>query len=306
MGWATYAVFEPHMQAPVVARLEQETGLRRAMERDELTLHYQPLIDLATGALVGLEALVRWDHPKYGMLPTADFIQLAEETALIIPLGLWALRQACHQARMWEGHAAVTPPLVMSVNLSARQFRQPSLVAEVVRVLEETGLDPRRLELEITESVVTKNSSETIRTLRALRELGVYLAIDDFGTGYSSLSYLRELAVDTLKIDRTFVAGLDREAGSLAIVRAVTTLAHDLGMTVTAEGIETAEQWASLRDLGVDRGQGYYFARPRPGEAIGDLLAGAVTSFTPPPARSPNGRSGLRAMEPSPTATPVL
>ncbi len=272
-GRGTYAIFEPRMQAPVVARLERETTLRRALEHDDLLLHYQPVVELATGRVVGLEALVRWAHPERGILPPATFIQLAEETGLIVPLGRWALRAACHWAQEWRTASPTASPLVVSVNLSARQFLQPTLVTEVAEALGDTGLAPHRLELEITETVAMSDRADAQRMLKALKRLGIRLAIDDFGTGYSSLSYLRDLPVDTLKIDGSFVAGLGHDRGSQAIVDAVTTLAHDLGLSVTAEGVETADQAERLRGLGVDCAQGFYFAPPADGQAISDLLA---------------------------------
>jgi EAL domain-containing protein (putative c-di-GMP-specific phosphodiesterase class I) len=264
------------MLAPVTEQLKRETALRYALERDELRLHYQPVVELATGRVVGLEALVRWAHPDQGILPPANFIRLAEETGLILPLGDWALRSACRWVREWRAASPGAPPLVVGVNLSARQFSEPSLVREVTDALGETGLAPHRLELEITETVAMSDRADTRRTLNALKRLGVRLAIDDFGTGYSSLSYLRDLPVDTLKLDGSFVAEVGNDRGSQAIVRAVTKLAHDLGLTVTAEGVETAEQAEQLRRLAVNRGQGFYFAAPAGDEAIGDLLARAA------------------------------
>ncbi|MDP9364621.1 MAG: EAL domain-containing protein [Chloroflexota bacterium] len=256
-------------------------------------MHWQPQVALATGAVVGLEALVRWEHPDQGLLTPDRFIGLAEETGLIVPLGRWAVREACRQARCWADRHPETAELAVSVNLSSRQIRRAALAAEVAVVLEESGLDPRRLVLEITESVLVEDDAEVERTLAALRRLGVRLAIDDFGTGYSSLRYLHRLAVDALKLDQGFVAGLGQDAVSAAIVRAVTALAHELGMTLVAEGIETDAQLALLRQLGVDHGQGYFFSRslsvPEVDDLLGDaphagpdrLLAGPVPA--PPP-----------------------
>ncbi len=274
-GAGSFAVFQPRMRAAVLARLERETALRGAAERGELRLRYQPTVELATGRVVGAEALARWEHPTDGLLHPAEFIRLAEETGLIVPLGRWALREACRQARQWQDLRRGGTPLV-SVNLSARQLREAGFVAEVAEALEASGLDPDCLELEITESVAMRATPEVRRALRDLRKLRVRLAIDDFGTGFSSLSRLRQLPVDALKVDRSFVAGLGRDTGSLAIVRAVVALAHDLGLVVTAEGVETAEQGAMLCALGVDLGQGFHFARPLPGEALGELLARGV------------------------------
>ncbi len=273
-GPGGYAVFEPRMRAPALVRLERETALRRAVELDELHLRYQPKVELATGRIVGVEALLRWEHPGQGLLGPAEFIPLAEETGLIVPLGRWVLGEACHEARGWQDLRGGAP-LLVCVNVAARQLWEAGFAAEVAQALEACGLEPGCLELEVTESAAMRDVPETRRALRELRKLGVRLAIDDFGTGFSSLSRLRQLPVAALKIDGSFVAGLDRDAGRLAIVRATTALAHELGLTVTAEGVETAAQLAHLRALGVDHGQGYYFAPPLPGEAVADLLEGA-------------------------------
>ncbi len=290
-GPGSWALFEPRMVAPVVARLEQETALRRALERDELRLHYQPKIDLTSGQIVGVEALVRWQHPEHGLLPPAEFIRLAEDTGLIVPLGQWVLGEACRQMTMWDTVGS-RPDLVICVNLSARQLQVVDAAKAVARILAETGLRPDRLELEITESVAMAPGTATRRTLRALRKLGVRLAIDDFGTGYSSLESLRQPMADAIKIDRMFVAELGRDHGSLAIVRSVIGLAHDLGLTVIAEGIESAEQATRLRALGCDLGQGYYFAPPLDAEALSAMLTvnGAATR----PTSAQNGGHGSR------------
>ncbi len=276
-----HTLFDPSMSADTVERLDIENDLRQAVERDELRLHYQPLIDLATGRISGLEALVRWQHPVRGLIPPLSFIPLAEETGLILPIGAWVLETACRQARAWQLAFPTDPPLTMSVNLSARQFGQPDLVAQVAAILETTGLPAHSLELEITETVVMDESEAGIRALRALRELGCRLALDDFGTGYSSLSYLKSLPLDTIKIDRSFVAGLGGDDANLPIVKAVIALAHGLGIDVTAEGIETPEQLAWLRDLACDRGQGFYYARPLPAAQVVTLLE----PDAPPPRR---------------------
>ena len=273
-GRGTYAVFHRRMMPSVVSRLENETALRRAVEQGEFRLRYQPQVDLVTGALVGFEALLRWDHPERGLLPPAGFIHLAEETGLIVPIGRWVLTEACRQARAWRERYPAATPFAVCVNLSARQFRRPVLAAEVVAAVAESGLDAAHLELEITESVLMDHADESGRTLATLRGLGARLAIDDFGTGYSSLAYLRRLPVDVLKVDRSFVRDLAGDDGAVAILRAVTTMAHDLGMTVTAEGVETAGQLARLRELGTDRGQGFYFAQPLTAEGIEELLGG--------------------------------
>ena len=255
-------LFEPTMSAAMLERIDLENDLRAALERGELRAHYQPIVDLHDGRIVGFEALVRWQHPTRGLIPPLSFIPMAEETGLIAPLGRWVLETACRQAVAWRGR---TPgaPLVMSVNLSARQFVQSDLVEEVAGILTMTGMEPGELELEITESVLMDQSEGGIRTLRSLRELGVRLVLDDFGTGYSSLSYLKNLPLDTIKIDRSFVVGLDGVADR-SIVEAVLALAHGLGIGVVAEGIETETQRAQLIALGCDLGQGYLFSRPVP------------------------------------------
>jgi diguanylate cyclase (GGDEF)-like protein len=272
---ARYAFFEPAMSAATIERVELENDLRRAVERGELRLHYQPLVDMATDRILGVEALVRWQHPTRGLIPPLSFIPVAEESGMIVPLGDWILETACRQAREWQ-EMLPGSDLVMSVNLSARQFTQPDLVARVSDILEETGLPARLLELEITESVLMDQTEAGTRTLRALRDLGVQLVLDDFGTGYSSLSYLKHLPLDTIKIDRSFVSGLDADDANLPIVQAVIALAHGLGIGVVAEGIETAAQRSRLRELVCDRGQGYYYARPQPPEAIGPLLVSGL------------------------------
>ena len=265
------AIFEPGMNNEILERLDFENDLRRAIARDELVLHYQPLVNLATNRVVGLEALVRWQHPSRGLVPPLAFIPLAEETGLILPIGRWVLETACRQAQAWQiAFPAIKP--MMSVNLSARQFAQADLGEQVSEILAATGLPPASLELEITESVVMDSSDESIRSLRALRELGVRLVLDDFGTGYSSLSYLKHLPLDTIKIDRSFVAGLDDDDANLPIVQAVISLAHGLEIDVTAEGIETVQQRDWLRDLKCDRGQGFYFAPPLAAEQLEEYL----------------------------------
>jgi diguanylate cyclase (GGDEF)-like protein/PAS domain S-box-containing protein len=285
-GKGRYEVFDRQMGHQALERLALEADLRRAIERREFSLVYQPKVELATGRIVGVEALVRWLHPERGVVPPSAFIPLAEETGLILPLGEWVLAEACRQACAWQRGRPGADALLMSVNLSIRQFQHPALVAEVARILAESGLEPGRLVLEITESVVTDDALATIDTLRRLKELGVQLAIDDFGTGYSSLSYLKSFPVDILKIDKSFIGGSE-EAGGLAILSAVIGLARALGLTVVAEGVEKVEQLARLRALEAELGQGYLFSKPLTADAVGELLAdrpklASVRGVTPP------------------------
>jgi diguanylate cyclase (GGDEF)-like protein len=268
-----FVMFDPEMRAETLDRATLEHDLRRAIERSELRVHYQPLVDLETGTVVGLEALLRWQHPTRGLVPPLSFIPLAEETGLILPIGQWVLETACQQVRAWQRRFPSAQSLVISVNLSARQFAQSDLVAAVAATIHRAGLAPANLELEITESVVMDQSEASVERLRGLQALGVQLVLDDFGTGYSSLSYLRRLPLDTIKIDRSFVSGLGSDAADLPIIQAVISLAHGLGIDVVAEGIETAAQLASLRALNCDRGQGYAFARPLPPDDLEAMLA---------------------------------
>ncbi|MFN8513497.1 MAG: EAL domain-containing protein [Thermomicrobiales bacterium] len=280
-GRARYAVFDTAMSEAALERAALEAELRQALERDELTLHYQPKVDLASGAVTGLEGLVRWQHPTRGLLLPGVFIPLAEETGLIRPLGLWVLAEACRQARRWCD-AEPLRPLVVSVNVSAVQLRQADFVPAVARILAETGVPPARVQLEITESVLMLDADRAAAVLEALKGLGLGLAIDDFGTGYSSLGYLKRFPIDTVKIDRAFVGGLGRDPEDTAIVRAVIGLAQTLGLHVVAEGVETEENLRRLRELGCELGQGYHFARPLPADEAGVLLArrGEVVAAT--------------------------
>jgi diguanylate cyclase (GGDEF)-like protein len=276
LGKARYEVFDQAMHARVVDRLETERDLRRAVERREMFLQYQPIVSLETGAVRGFEALVRWRHPERGVIPPANFIPLAEETGLIIPVGMWVLGEACRQMRRWQGLYPADGPLTISVNLSGRQFTQPDLPEQVEAVLRETGLDPRCLKLEITESVVMEDVGAATRTLERLRALGVELSVDDFGTGYSSLSYLQRFPVSTLKIDRSFVSRMTESEGTAEIVRTVMRLAQNLGMGVVAEGVETEQQREMLRALECEFGQGYYFSRPMDGDEAEALIRGRL------------------------------
>jgi diguanylate cyclase (GGDEF)-like protein len=272
-GKARHELFDSSMSAPALDRMDLEMDLRSAISRHEFRLHYQPILRLDTGRITEVEALIRWQHEKRGLLQPDAFIGLTEETGLIVPIGQWVLSEACRQARVWQLQFPSNPPLVMSVNLSAKQFQHPQLVDEVTEALVESGIEPSSLKLEITESVVMQDAPATLAKLKALKDLGIRLAIDDFGTGYSSLGYLQRFPVDTLKIDRSFVKGLSGDSNDSAIVRAVLTVAKSLNMDVTAEGIETDEQRIELKLLGCDRGQGFLFARPADAEHVGPLLA---------------------------------
>jgi diguanylate cyclase (GGDEF)-like protein len=273
-GKGRCAVFEPAMQARADARLELETGLRHALEHGELRVHFQPILSLADRRITGFEALVRWEREGYGLVQPDAFVPVAEETGLIVALGQWVLTQSCKQLRYWHARFPDAGQLTVSVNLSPRQLRHPSLVADVARTLRETGIEPRYLTLEITESALVEDAVETTRVLHDLKALGVQLAIDDFGTGYSSLSYLRRLPVDMLKIDRSFVTGLGDSERDSAIVRGILDLAGTLKLTTTAEGIETDAQLATVRRLGSASGQGFLFARPLSVEDVDTLLQG--------------------------------
>ena len=267
--------FDPEMHAQSVERATLEHDLRRAIDRSELRLHYQPIVNLATGELIGAEALLRWQHPTRGLMPPLSFIPLAEETGLVLPIGRWVLETACEQLRDWQQRFPAARGMALSVNISARQFAQADLSGIVAHILDHTRIEPSCLELEITESVVMDQSEASVERLRGLRALGVRLVLDDFGTGYSSLAYLRRLPLDTIKVDRAFVSGLGDTPLDMPIVRTVVALAHNLGVDVVAEGIETPAQLADLRGLDCDRGQGYWFARPLPADEIEQLLATA-------------------------------
>ena len=272
-GKGHYAVYEGGVSGPAVERLDLEMELRGAVPRSEFTLHYQPVIDLASNQVMGLEALIRWQHPTRGLLPPADFITLTEETGLIVPIGQWVLREACRQASQWETVLSSDKPLIISVNLSAKQVQHPAFLDEVMEILRQSGLPPSRLMLEITESLLMDEEPTTLATLQALRGLGIHLALDDFGTGYSALNYLKRFPADTLKIDRSFVRGVGERPEDTAIVQAVITVAKSLQLRVAAEGIETEEQADHLRGMGCDYGQGFFFARPLPAAKVPALLA---------------------------------
>jgi diguanylate cyclase (GGDEF)-like protein/PAS domain S-box-containing protein len=260
-----YTVYHPLLAARAVERLALETELRYAVNNNELQVFYQPLIDLQTGQVDEVEALVRWMHPSRGLLLPESFISLAEETGLIEPIGQWVLEEVCRQSRVWKQQRPDAPPLHLNVNLSVRQFQKTDLVRDVQRTLRSGGVDPRHLTLELTESVALEDAESAVATMHELKKLGIRLALDDFGTGYSALNYLKQFPVDALKIDRSFIEGLQFDHGDVAIVKAVIAFAKTLNLSVTAEGVETPDQLRHLQMLGCDRGQGFYFATPLPG-----------------------------------------
>jgi diguanylate cyclase (GGDEF)-like protein len=271
-GGNSFQVYSADMTAQALRQIELENNLREALGRDEFVVYYQPQVSVGSRQLVGTEALVRWRRPDQGLVSPAEFIPLAEDTGLIVPIGEWVLRTACAQMKAWiDGGAA---GLSVSVNISPRQFRHSNLVEMVRRELGETGLDPSCLEVELTESTVMKNPGSAVETLRALRDMGVKVAIDDFGTGYSSLSYLKTFPISTLKIDRSFVNNLATDTADAAIVKAIVALAHSLDLKVIAEGVETEDQLGLLHELGCDQMQGYLFSTPLPPDRFAQSMLG--------------------------------
>ncbi|GAB3492164.1 hypothetical protein GCM10027399_10650 [Curvibacter fontanus] len=263
-GRNTYRFFDEAMDDEAVEHLLMRSGLRRAIERGEFVLHYQPQVEIGSGRVVGAEALLRWEHPEFGLVQPDRFIPVAEDSGLIVPIGAWVLQEACHQAMRWR--RAGLPELVMAVNLSAVQFRRGAIEDTVARALSDSGLVPALLELELTESILLQDVEQVTAAVQRLKRLGVQLAIDDFGTGYSSLSYLKRFDIDKLKIDRSFIRDLTTDADDAAIVRAIIQMAHSLGLRAIAEGVETAELMRQLHDFGCDEAQGYHCARPMPAE----------------------------------------
>jgi EAL domain-containing protein (putative c-di-GMP-specific phosphodiesterase class I) len=270
-GKGSYRVFEPAMHERVLDRLELRADLQRALGSDQFELYYQPVVRLEDGAVSGVEALLRWHHPERGLVPPDDFIPFAEETGLIIPLGRWVLREGCRQAKLIRQQVQSDRALSMSINLSVKQLLHSDIVADVREALAESGLEPSGLTLEITESVMMTDTELAVKRLGELKELGVRLAMDDFGTGYSSLSYLSRFPLDVLKMDRSLLgAGASPVTSGLAT--AVLGLGETFGVEVVAEGIELPDQWTTLRDLGCEFGQGFYFARPMERQGLLDYL----------------------------------
>ena len=265
-GKNTYQFYAEQMNPHSVERLELEAALRRALERNELTLHYQPKVQARTGRVTGIECLLRWQHPTIGPVPPDQIVPLAEETGLIVPIGKWALRTACLQARKWAEQGL--PLLRMAVNVSARQFMSATLLDDVVDTIAETGMDPRWIEFEVTESVMMPDPEQAVKLLRKLKAIGVRLTIDDFGTGYSSLAYLKRLPIDCVKIDASFVRGVPVDASDVAITDTILAMSRSLGLKVVAEGVETLEQMRFLERRGCDEMQGYYFSKPLPAEQL--------------------------------------
>jgi diguanylate cyclase (GGDEF)-like protein len=273
-GRQSFQFFKPAMNARAVERQAIEEGLRRAIERREFALHYQPKVDLMTGAITGAEALLRWTHPTRGLISPTHFIPVAEDCGLILPIGAWVVHEACTQARAWKD--AGLPAITVAVNVSAIQFRYESFLSELIAVLRKTSLDPRSLELELTESVLMKQTASAATILKTLRASGIRIAIDDFGTGYSSLSYLRKFPVDAVKIDQSFVRQISTDGDDTTIVKAVIGMARGLKLRVIAEGVETLEELAFLRAYQCDEAQGYYFSRPLPAQRFATLLENGI------------------------------
>ncbi len=284
-GKAQHVIFDSVMHAQVLNRMKMEADLRRGIERQEFFLLYQPIISLQTQRLAGFEALIRWKHPERGLVSPVEFIPLAEETGLILPIGHWVMQEACRQIKEWQQTEPTRFPLQVSVNLSSRQFTQPNLIEQIKSILEESAISPEYLKLELTESAVMDNVEAAIKQLQEIRDLGIALSIDDFGTGYSSLSYLHRFPLNTLKVDRSFVMRMNKKE-NLEIVRTIISLAGNLGLEVIAEGIETYEQLVQLHNLNCEYGQGYYFAKPLDKEAAGAFICDdqrLLALFSPSP-----------------------
>jgi len=271
-GRGRFEVFNQGMRERAVARMEVEADLKKAVDAHEFELYYQPKVSLPDQKITGFEALIRWNHPKRGLLYPSEFISIAEDTGLIVPLGRWVLREGCRQMAAWQQSMFRDPALTISINLSYKQLSDAGLVEDVRRILAETGLDPKTLRLEMTESSIMENAELAVATLRKFKDLNIGLEIDDFGTGYSSLSCLRQLPFDTLKIDYSFVKGLGTADDTTQIINTILQLARSLDMDVVAEGVETRDQLARLTAMGCSSGQGYYFSRPVDAERAQRLI----------------------------------
>jgi EAL domain-containing protein (putative c-di-GMP-specific phosphodiesterase class I) len=286
-----FRFFTREFKTQSIERLTLESALRRALERDQFTLHYQPKIDMASGQITGVEALLRWNHPDLGSVSPAQFIPLAEETGVIVPIGRWVLKEACAQNMAWQRRGL--RPVTMAVNLSPRQFADGHLLQDVDEALLASGMSPVLLQLEVTESMVMRNVSRAIKILDAIQSRGIRLAIDDFGTGYSSMSLMKQFPIDTIKIDRSFVRDLPVDSEDQAIAQAIISMGKALGMTVVAEGVETPEQQAFLRSHACDEMQGFLFSKPLPPKQMADLLRAEPTLTSPP--LQPDAGSGLES-----------
>ncbi|HSD73479.1 MAG TPA: EAL domain-containing protein, partial [Steroidobacteraceae bacterium] len=260
------------MHAEALTRLQIESDLRHAFEREEFFLHYQPIVSLSEGRIIGAEALIRWRHYERGIVSPATFVPVAEDTGLVVPLGRWVLREACRQAHEWQMSRADDREFAISVNLSVREFAQPDLVRAVAAILDETRLRPQSLRIEITESAIIGQKHPAIETVEQLRALGVGIHLDDFGTGYSALSYLHRLPLDAVKVDRAFTSSIDQEERPLHVVKAIVSLAHAIGLEVVAEGVTNQCQLDLLRDMGCNLAQGFFFSRPCNAEEMSALL----------------------------------
>jgi EAL domain-containing protein (putative c-di-GMP-specific phosphodiesterase class I) len=279
-GKNSFRFFSKAVKSQSVEQLTLEAALRRALERDQFFLNYQPKVDLASGQITGVEALLRWTHPDLGVVSPTQFIPLAEETGLIVPIGRWVLKQACAQNMAWQRHGLL--PVSMAVNLSPRQFADKQLLHDIDEALAASGMSPTRLQLEVTESMVMRNVPRAIKTLAAIQSRGIRLAIDDFGTGYSSMSLMKQFPIDTIKIDRSFVRDLPEDSEDRAIAEAIIRMGKALGMTVVAEGVETIEQHAFLRHHGCDEMQGYLFSKPLSPGKMAELLQSTPALVSPP------------------------
>lgn len=271
-GKARFEIFDSAMRDRIMERLELERNLRQALDNEELRVYYQPIMDLSNDRIAGLEALVRWEHPARGLLYPAEFIPIAEETGLIVPLGMYVMREACRQMKQWHQNYPSEPPITISVNMSGKQIEEPNLITEICNILADTQLDPGCLKLEITESLIMHNVTATADVFKKLHELNVQIQIDDFGVGYSSLSYLSHFPLDTLKIDQSFVRALDRDKSHAKIVQAIVMLAQGLGLGVIAEGVETKEELEQIMTMGCEQAQGYFLAKPWDSETLEMLL----------------------------------